>query len=363
MTASTEQHRILGIGETWYGSDARAAFAAFRRLGSSVHVIDENNYVPTHWKSISAKVIRKVFKQLFVKELMYDSIRVINLLQPDLLFVFKGTWVHPDLISYCREKKIPTVNYYPDVSFLAHGPNIPKALPLYSHVFNTKSYGVRDMKAQLGVRNITFLEPGFDPELHQPLELSNEEHLKYDCDISFIGTWSPKKEDILARLSESLPTLRIRIWGSQWDRADSRVLIRSVMGDEITGDEYTKAIRASSICLGLLSEARKGSSSGDLITARTFQIPACGTFMLHERNIEVLRYFEEGVDAEFFSSPKELLEKIQYYLQHSSERERIATSGRERSLRSDYSIDGRMQVVLRWLDDHLNEPKEVLTTL
>ncbi len=79
-------YRILCIGETWHGSDARAAFAAFRRLGNSVQVIDDNNYVPTRWKSKASKVIRKAFKSLFVKELMLESIRLINSFQPHFLF-------------------------------------------------------------------------------------------------------------------------------------------------------------------------------------------------------------------------------------------------------------------------------------
>lgn len=346
--------RILCIGETWYGSDARSAFAAFRRLGGSIQVIDENNYVPTHWKSRAGRILRKVFKPLFIRELMSDSIRLLNGFQPDLLFVFKGTWVHPDLISYCRSAGIAAFNYYPDVSFLAHGPNIPKTLPLYSHVFNTKSYGVEDMKVRLGLTNVTFLEPGFDPELHQPVSLSGRERALYNCDVSFIGTWSPKKEKILSALVVSLPMLRLKVWGSQWGNAKSRSLMNFIMGDEITGEEYTKAIRASSICLGLLSEARLGSSSGDLITARTFQIPACGTFMLHERNQEVLRYFAEGLDAAFFETPNELVQQVQYYLQHEDERQRVARNGRDRSIRENYAIDGRMKVVLHSLEKYRN---------
>jgi len=350
---TAQSRRILCIGETWYGSDARAAFAALRRLGSSIQVIDENNYVPTHWKSVAGRAIRKLLKPIFISELLHDSQRKIKSFQPDLLFVFKGTWVPPDLINYCRRQSIPVLNYYPDVSFLAHGRIIPRALPLYSHVFNTKSYGVDDMKTQLGVTNITFLEPGFDPDLHQPVKLTHKEQALYGCDVSFIGTWSRKKELILANLSKALPNLRLKVWGCQWENNRSPHLANVIMGDEITGDAYTKAICASSICLGLLSEARKGSSSGDLITARTFQIPACGTFMLHERNPEVLRYFAEGTDAEFFSTPEELAEKVNYYLEHREEREKIAANGRERSLRDEYAIDGRMKVVLRWLDEYL----------
>ncbi|MBC8029374.1 MAG: glycosyltransferase [Pyrinomonadaceae bacterium] len=289
---------------------------------------------------------------MFVNELKLEALNVVTQFKPHCLFVFKGNWVHPSLIEYCHRQTIPTVNYYPDVSFLSHGSYLPRALPLYDHVFTTKSYGVDDMNQQLGITRASFLPPGFDPELHRPVDISDEERHTYQCDVAFIGTWSPKKESLLSSLREKLPNINLKIWGCQWHKAQSPALKTCIVGHGVIGDEYTKAICGASICLGLLSEEGRGSSSGDLITARTFQIPACATLMLHERNPEVLRYFAEGIDAAFFGTPKELVEKVQYYLENDNERERIATNGRDRSVRDDYAIDGRMKVVLRWLDHH-----------
>jgi spore maturation protein CgeB len=348
------QYRILCIGETWLGSDARAAFSALRRLGNSVKVLDESNYLRLQWQSRASKGIRRVLRPLFVRELANDVYRSIAQSKPDCLFVFKGNWVHAKIIRRCRREGIATINYYPDVSFLSHGPYIPQALPLYDHVFNTKSYGVLDMQSNLAVKQVSFLEPGYDPELHRPLTLTKEEEVTYGCEVAFIGTWSPKKEAILGALCQALPHITLRIWGNQWEKNRNPALRKTIMGYGITGDEYTKAICGSSVCLGLLSEMGKGSSSGDLITARTFQIPACGAFMLHERNSEVLKYFDEGYEAEFFDSPEELVEKTAYYLTYREKRQEIAGNGLQRSLREGYAIDHRMISVLQWLDQNRN---------
>lgn len=346
-------YRFLCIGECWFGSDARAAFAALRRLGNSVDVIDQNNYLPD-WHGTFSRAIRKFLRPLFVRELTGETLERIKRFKPDCLFVFKGNWVQAEVIKSCRKQRITTIVYYPDVSFLSHGPYIPQSLPLFDRVFTAKSYGVGDMQSQLDVRNISFLEPGFDPELHRPVMLSDKDSATYGCDVAFIGTWSPKKESLLVSLRRALPTIKLKIWGFQWKENCDPELGNSVMGYGVTGDEYTKAICGSAICLGLLSEIGLGSSSGDLITARTFQIPACGTFMLHERNSEVLRYFDEGRDAEFFDSPEELAQKVSYYLAHDKEREVISQNGLQRSQRDDYSIDNRMRSVLRWLSSHLD---------
>jgi spore maturation protein CgeB len=350
----SSRYRILCIGETWLGSDARAVFSAFRRLGNSVQVLDESNYVSIYWKTTISRILRKIFKPFFVRELRLDALRLISSFKPHCVFVFKGSWVHPAIIASCRDQNIRTVNYYPDVSFLSHGQYLPRTLPLYDHIFTAKSYGVEDMRTQLGVSRISFLPPGYDPELHRPLELSEEERQTYGCDVVFIGMWSPKKERLLASLKNAMPKLALRIWGPGWGQARSSSLAQSIMGRVIIGDEYTKAIRGAAICLGLLSEGGKGSSSGDLITARTFQIPACRTFMLHERNTEVLDFFEEGVDAAFFDGSVELAEKIDYYLKNAEQREVIARNGLARSLQGEYAVDGRARTILKWLDSQLN---------
>jgi spore maturation protein CgeB len=273
----------------------------------------------------------------------------VHLFRPDALFVFKGNYVTARLVQAAKSSGVPVLNYYPDVSFMTHGPQLPDALRAYDHVFNAKSFGLADMRAH-GVRSVSFLPPGFDPDVHRPMTLTNGDRDRLACDVSFIGTWSPKKEAVLASLREALPRIRMRVWGNQWGKRSTRALDDCVMGVGITGDDYARAICASRISLGLLSDARRGASSGDLITARTFQIPACGGFMLHERNSEVLEYFSEDTEAAFFDTHRELAEKVAHYLADDAARTRIAEAGRRRSVASDYSIDARMSAVTAWID-------------
>ena len=84
--------------------------------------------------------------------------------------------------------------------------------------------------------------------------------------------------------------------------------------------------------------------------SRTFQIPALGAFLLHERNELVSQYFREGVEAEFFDSDDELLEKCRHYLAHPEERRRIAEAGRRRVIESGYSEPDRVRELLPAID-------------
>jgi spore maturation protein CgeB len=72
--------------------------------------------------------------------------------------------------------------------------------------------------------------------------------------------------------------------------------------------------------------------------------------MLAERTKEHQRLFQEGVEAEFFESKEELLEKVTYYLNHEGQRQAIAKAGLERVIQNDYTFINRMTEILK----HLN---------
>ena len=62
------------------------------------------------------------------------------------------------------------------------------------------------------------------------------------------------------------------------------------------------------------------------------------------------RYFKEGVEAEFFDSDDELLEKCRHYLAHPDERRRIADAGRRRCIESGYFEPDRVREILPALE-------------
>lgn len=338
--------RILFAGERWPGSDAYAYERAFRRAGHAVTAIESATFLPTGWRSLALKALRRVLTPALIAEYERALIDAANFTRPHLFVGFKAPYVTVRAIEAIKSTGAIAINVYPDPSVMAYGPWIPKALPHYHWVFTTKTFGLADMKRLLGIVNSSFFPPAFDPELHFAVPLSFEDRVIYGADVSFIGTYQTKSEKMLAALSEALPDLSIRVWGAQWDKSTDPRMRGAVENRVVIGSEYTKTVCASRINLSFLREQIPGGSSGDLITHRTFAMPACGGFMLHERTPEVVQYFEEGREIALFSNAAELIEKVRYYLAHEDERRQVACAGRDRALTSGYSVDARIAEVL-----------------
>jgi spore maturation protein CgeB len=141
----------------------------------------------------------------------------------------------------------------------------------------------------------------------------------------------------------------LKVYGGGWDdAAAASELSEAVQHRFVMGDEYARAIVSFDVNLGIVSKWNRNHTA-----SRTFQIPALGAFLLHERNELVTRYFKEGEEAEFFGSDDELLEKCRHYLAHPEERRRIAAAGRQRCIESGYFEPDRVREILPALEDAL----------
>jgi hypothetical protein len=337
--------RIIMAIRRFPGSNSEAAYQALKRQGHSMLPVDEADFFPLAWKRTGLKAVRKLLQPWLIEELHRDIVERARLYRPHLFLAIKGAFIPARTLRALGEMGIARINWYPDVSFTVHSKYLPKSLPLYDWVFTTKTFGIEDMRERLGITNTSVLLHGYDPEIHRPQDLSDEEVERYGCDASFIGTWSRKKQEFLEHVVEALPGLKLRIWGNQWENALPGPLEDAIEGTEIIGREYAKAIRASKINIAILSEQRQGASSGDLITSRTFHIPASGGFMLHERTEEVLGVYEEGQEIACFNSPEELVEKIRGLVDADEEREEMARRGRHRCVPA-HSLNERVKVLI-----------------
>lgn len=343
--------RILFVGNNLYGSNARSCADSLRRLGCDVFDIDQDLYSPP-LMSVPGKIGLRLVRGGLAAEFNAAVLKTAAHYPHDIFLAFKGTYLLPETLRTIRQSGASLYNYFPDTSAFESGKWLPLSLPEYDCIFYTKPFWYGDVTKHLQLRNGFFLPHGYDPLLHRPFSLDSRDLAEYSCDVSLIATYSPHKEEVLARLIRLRPQLDLRIWGNRWvEHCKEPALQQYIQGFALHGDRFARGICATKINLAIMRGPVEGASSGDLTTSRTYAIPSSGGFMLHERNDEVLSLYKEGVEIECFDSSQELAEKIDYYLAHPEERMRIAHAGHLRCVPA-YSYDNRMADLLRWHNEH-----------
>lgn len=323
------KYKISCIGNQWRGSDDGSLFRAFARAGHMIDIIDDKMFIPADVFSNVGKGVRKISLPLFIADYNKIVLSRIRTFQPDIVCVYKGASLEEETLLEIKALDYPVFCIYPDVSIFDHGKRIPKCIPHYDYIFTTKSYGIQDLKDHFNYSSVSLIHHSADPDVHRKLDLSGRNDTGINCDASFIGSHSSKKESVLRELLHSIPSLNLKIWGGHWNKATAWPKVNSIQLQTVLGDGYAYAINSSKINLGILSEAGGKSKSGDLLTSRTFHIPGAGGFLLHERNEEVLEIFKEDVEAVMYAGVEELSDKVSFYLTNASNREKIAQAGHE----------------------------------
>ncbi len=275
-------------------------------------------------------------------------IALLDKINYDVIWIDKGLLVKAKTLKYIKEKYPETkiVSYSPDNMALRHNQSQQylNCIPLYDNIFTNKSYILEDMK-NLGANHIQFVNNSYESSFHYPRTVTENERIELGGDVGFVGAWEEERADSILYLAEH--GIKVRVFGGgKWLQYKNRYPNLLIEEHGLHGEDYSKSFQAFKISLCFLRKMNH-----DLQTTRTMEIPACGGFMLAERTDEHLALFEEGREAEFFSSNEELLEKCRYYLLHDKERKEIAKNGILRCENSGYD---NQNVIRKLIENILN---------
>lgn len=250
-------------------------------------------------------------------------------------WVDKGVWIFPETVEFLKKHCGLTVHFTPDAQFLFnYSRHFFSSVTIYDALVTTKSFEIGHYKSA-GAANVILSQQSFCPiRYRQPWFVE-----VFSCDVGFVGRNELHYERLIKFLADEI--VDTRIWGAQWGGAKSRFPVGVVDGRCLWQQDYVNALASFKVGLGLLSKLFPEQH-----TTRTFEIPAAGSFLLAERTPEHLEFFKEGKEAEFFSSPEEMVSKAKFYLANEAARWRIAAGGHNRCKTSGYDIDSVLRRVL-----------------
>jgi spore maturation protein CgeB len=143
--------------------------------------------------------------------------------------------------------------------------------------------------------------------VHFPESAASEaERSKFESDVAFIGGCDNDRAPIFLALLKAIPKLNLALYGGQWNRWPS---LRRYWRGFATGREFRLAVSGAKIAVNLVRRANR-----DDHVMRSFELPACGAFMLAERTAMHDKLLPPEANVDYFGSTDELIGKVRYHL-------------------------------------------------
>lgn len=323
--------KLLLYGSQKAGSNNISFVRAFEQLGVQVYCFDDETLYERRLNRFGGSTLPgRVVNRMFHKQLSAPLQRMFEAqaadVCPDIVLIIKGYYLKPSTIERIQRAHPLTkvVCFNPDNPFNTwqRGSSnewIRASIPLYEWYFIWGKFLIEPLR-RAGARQVEYLPFAYDPELRYPVNLVPEEHERFGADVAFVGGWDEEREYWLNALAD----FDLKIWGDRWNRANRRLRAKW-QGREAYGEDFAKVCAASKININLV---RKQNVPGH--NMRTFEVPACGGFLLGTRTTEQVEFFSEDREMAYFSTTAELAAKVRYYLADEQARTAIARSGCEK---------------------------------
>jgi len=345
--------RILYVAPLESGGTSLYRYHALERLGQTMLPFDISRYAPSN--SILNALRERYPVGPLIARINADLVAAVGRERPEVVWLDKPTLLTAKTIHSIRQTGALTVCYLQDNPF---GPRndgcwlqfyrIYKLIDLHcllrtADIPRYRQWGLNYIKVQLS----------YDPAQHfPPPEGWSDENR--DRAVSYIGSPYEERPQFLHQLIE-VHKLPVTISGPRWEKflrpEEYRLYMR---GGMLKDAAYREGIWKSKINLAFLTQLNQED-----VSHKAFEIAACRGFLLAFRTAGHQLCFEEGKEAEFFSSVEECAAKIRYYLAHTSEREEIARRGCERARLSGYDNDSQLSPILQRIEEMCGTPNTI----
>jgi spore maturation protein CgeB len=323
------------------GNKYTRSFMRFKALNTLDYNIYDKSHQPVNNMGLieKPKIITRILHRL---RLHRDSVGVNKwLLQKvrqkdniDFIWIDGATNIYPWVLSKLKRiNSMTTLIFFSEDDIMArHNSShwFKLGLHNYDFVFTTKKFNINELKS-IGASQVELISDSYCEEIHHPITLTSKEKKIYLADVSAIGAYEQDRYESLLYIAKK--GIKVKVWGGGWEGCANKHPNLNVRNEFLYNEDYSKAIRGSKINLNFLRKMNR-----DTITSRSVEIPACRGFMLAERTDSQKELFIEGVEADYFSSDEELLEKIKFYIANDAKRIKVAENGFNKCIDSKVSM-------------------------
>lgn len=340
-----ERRRILLVGPVRPGGNVADWMASLSAMGYDVRPFDTLPYA-TGGTRLGRSLAARLAAGPRLGVLNADLRAAIGAAPFDLALVVKGTWLWPETVeALARAAATGTaVHLSIDAMFGDNGSrHFRAAVPLYDLHVTDKRFEADAYRAA-GARGVEIIVQGYGARF----AAADPSRALARTDACFVGH---RQRHYAGRLAAVAGLgVDLGVWGPGWPVLARRRAwaARAVRGGPLFGPAYPDTMAAARIGLGLLSKR-----IAEEATTRSVEIPATGAMLLAERTARHLALFEEGVEAEFFDTDGEMVDKLRFYLAREAARRRVAAAGHARCRRDGYDMASRLRALMASLAPRL----------
>lgn len=356
--------KILVVGDWHSDLHEEEVSRSFRRLGHEALAFKWFSYFS--YDSQGAWSPRAIFKRAqnkfvaggLIAQINEDLLRCVKANRPDVVFVYRGTHITARTLKAIRDAlpECVLVGYNNDDPFSPIQPrylwrHFMAAIPQYDLMLAYRHANLADF-SNAGARRVQLMRSWYVPERSHPVTLDDSERDRFSADVVFIGHYEPDQR--LASLEAIVEKgYQLKLFGPtkywQGPLSQSSRLQKFAPVKMAWGEDYNRALCGAKIALCFFSKLNR-----DTYTRRCFEIPATETLMLSEYSEDLASLYREGAEVDYFRSQEEMLSKIEYYLGHPEQAQRVARAGYDKVTTAGHDIDSRMRTLLISIEEVKN---------
>lgn len=259
----------------------------------------------------------------------------------DLIWVDKAIYLTKKTTELLARKTSCLVHFTPDPAFTFHrSKHFYNSIQLYDYLVTTKSFEIDYYRsAKSGNSIILYVTQGFDKKTHRPLHSFLEKK-----GVVFIGHYEKERGETLQYLLDR--GIEVKVAGRGWEtfaKSNRGKHGLTYLDNGVYGEKYVEAVSSGLFALGSISKWIPEKH-----TTRTFEIPACKTALLTEKNEELLSFFDNS-EVVYYTDNENLVSKINYYLDHKDELELLIEGGYKKVQIGGYDYESIMEKILSQL--------------
>lgn len=329
-----QKKKYLIYGENWEGTNPSLLYSRLRDEGYPARIFDHTDILPgVKERSFIGRVKRRLFGSYYARKINRQFLQELGKWEPDIVLVSKGLHLERSTLQKIKASGAYLANWNPDDFLNLKNSNrtLIQSIPDYDLIVSPREHRF-SLYEELGARDLLFLDWYYVPELH----IQDKKSLKYE--ISFVGSWSPRREKFIGQINK-----RFHIWGGGWEKSSSEFRDRHHVHLEILNQrEMCQVYASSKYNLNILT-----AENEDTTNLRIFEVTAAGGLLLTERNDATSRYVRDGEEALMYSS----VDEINDILQQDLNTENVAEAGQKKILNGKNSFQDRVSTLFKYLDN------------